>query len=244
MSSRQVQQAARNNALWCDAICRSHGVPGEFQESAWLNRRPVPRFYPNLITLSSQNHASEPLAHIQELIAGGLSGPWAVKDSFSALDLETGPFQLLFSATWIWRTPFKPVPKAHPFQWIRLIDETMLAKWEAAWNRGSNGAPGQPPRLFLPSLLEDPDIAFIAAIRGGQIIAGAIANRSEHVVGLSNVFAPEDDPLSYWAGCVAAAMDSFPRLPLVGYEHGAELALAQAVGFTQLSTLRVWMHRG
>jgi hypothetical protein len=244
MIPRQVQQAARNNALWCDTVCRSHGVPGELHEFAWLNRHPVPRYYPNLITLSSQDQVSAQLARIQELIAGGLPGPWAVKDSFCELDLGARSFELLFNATWIWRSPSKPMPQAHPIPWIRLLDETMLAKWEAAWNGGTINAPGQPPRLFLPRLLADPDIAFIAAVRGGQIVAGAIANRSDQVVGLSNVFAPEGDPLTYWVGCVAAAMDSFPRLPLVGYERGAELALAQAAGFKQLSPLRVWIYRG
>ena len=31
-------RAARNNAEWCDAVCRAHGNPGEFHDDIWLNR--------------------------------------------------------------------------------------------------------------------------------------------------------------------------------------------------------------
>jgi hypothetical protein len=37
--------------------------------------------------------------------------------------------------------------------------------------------------MFLPALLSDPDIRFIAAYTEQQIVAGAIANRTGDVVG-------------------------------------------------------------
>ena len=30
MTHDPAEMAARNNAAWCDAVCRAHGVPGEF----------------------------------------------------------------------------------------------------------------------------------------------------------------------------------------------------------------------
>jgi hypothetical protein len=59
-------------------------------------------------------------------------------------------------------------------------------------------------------------------------------------VGLSNIFGPAEGAAQVWAGCVAAASDAFPGLPLVGYEHGRELAVAQALGFEILGPLRIW----
>jgi hypothetical protein len=38
--------AARNNALWCDAVCRAHDRPGEFHDTPWLTRLGALRFYP------------------------------------------------------------------------------------------------------------------------------------------------------------------------------------------------------
>jgi hypothetical protein len=71
------------------------------------------------------------------------------------------------------------------------------------------------------------------------VVAGDIANRSGDVVGVSNVFAHADAKRS-WAGCLAASIDAFPGLPLVGYERGDELVIAQALGFEAMGPLRVW----
>jgi hypothetical protein len=244
MTPSQEEQAALNNAAWCDTLCRAHGASGEFDEAAWLNRHPVPRFYPNLVTLSSQGHAAAQLAHVQDLIASNLAGQWAVKDSFSELDLAELGFQLLFEATWLWRAPCAPLPDGtdRGIHWACLQSEAQLDRWENAWNGDpANHSSARQPRLFLPALLADPEIAFIAAYRGDELIAGAIANRTSTVVGLSNVFTPPEDAESFWMGCVATAVAHFPGRPLVGYESGPELALAQAVGFESLQNLRIWV---
>lgn len=132
----------------------------------------------------------------------------------------------------------------HGIHWVRLQDRSELAKWEKAWSGSALDHSSTPePRLFLPSLLADPDIAFVAAYQGEEIIAGTIANRTDNVIGISNLFAPPEDRVSFWVGCVATAKDSFPGLPLVGYEGGPELALAEAVGFEKLHTFRAWMYQ-
>jgi hypothetical protein len=245
MTFSRVEHAVRNNAIWCDTLCRVHGTPGEFHAAAWLNRHAVPRFYPNVVTLSPQREAAAQLAYIQDLLAANLPAPWAVKDSFYVLDLGALGFQLLFEATWIWRAPSLVTPHGHEdgIPWVRLQDEVALAKWETAWREsaGDTSLPTSPP-LFLPSLLAHPEIAFVAAYDGDKIIAGAIANRTDHVIGLSNVFTPPTESVPFWSGCVATVTESFPGLPLVGYESGPELAVAGAVGFENLQNLRVWIH--
>src|SRR5512137_115235 len=105
MPFSRIEQAARNSAIWCDTVCRTHGTPGEFYDAVWVNRHPVPRFYSNAVTLSDQRSAAMQLDHIQALLATSLPGSWSVKDSFCALDLAELGFQLLFGATWLWRAP-------------------------------------------------------------------------------------------------------------------------------------------
>jgi hypothetical protein len=242
MTLSRVEQAARNNAIWCDTICCVHGAAGEFHESVWLNRNPVPRFYPNAVTLVEQRRVAGQLAQIGEL-AATFPGQWAIKDSFAELDLAALGCQLYFEATWIWRAPSTPLPKVdhQGVQWVRLQDAAQLAQWETAWSGNPIGHSATPqPHLFLPALLADPNVAFIAAYQGSALIAGAIANRTDTVVGLSNLFAPVEDSVAFWAGCVATAQATFRGLPLVGYESGADLARAEAVGFEKLQSLRVW----
>lgn len=241
MISSRSKQAAHNNAIWCDTICRAHDIPGEFHDSLWLNRRPVPRFYSNAVTLNI-DAVSKQLAHIRNLI--GTLGTFSVKDSFCALDLAPFGFQLLFAATWLWREASRPQPTAvlEGIRWTAVQDPTELANWESAWNKLLNGDHStSPPRTFLPSLLSNKEFAFIAAYQGQEIVAGAAANQTGNVVGISNVFTPEENALPYWAGCVTAIMEAFPRLPLVGYERGEELTIARQLGFEALRPLRVWV---
>jgi hypothetical protein len=195
------------------------------------------------VTLSKTEGVPEQLDLIQNLLGEGTKQNLGIKDSFCALDLRSLGFQLLFKATWLWREPSRPKPAgvAGGLEWDIVQEPTELARWEVAWNvlLNDDHSP-QPSRVFLPSLLVDRDVAFLAARQGHQIVAGAIANRSGDVVGVSNVFTPEEDALFYWAGCVAAITDAFPGRPLVGQEWGDELEVALQLGFEALGPLRVW----
>ena len=235
-------QAARNNALWCDTICRAHGIPTEFHAQLWLSRQSVPRFYPNAVTLANPGAGSAQLAHMYQLLAEALPASAGVKDSFCTLELVPIGFHQLFEATWLWRESRPQLDRAvAQVDWFSVRDADKLAEWETAWNGGAGEQPAPPARIFPPALLADPDIVFIAASIGQRIVAGAIANRTGDVVGLSNVFAPDGAAARFWPGCVRTAMDAFAGLPLVGYEHGGELAIALAIGFEAVGPLRVWV---
>ena len=90
MLNDRIICAARNNARWCDTVCRAHGYPGEFHDDIWLNRHRVPRFYPNAGTLAERSQRQ--LELIDELLAASLPSGWAVKDSFCTLDLASRGF--------------------------------------------------------------------------------------------------------------------------------------------------------
>jgi hypothetical protein len=158
------------------------------------------------------------------------------------LDTRSGAAGIpaLFDAQWIYRSPSlqRPDGRIAGIWWTRVDRAAALTDWEAAWSGEARAEHG---RIFLPGLLANEDIAVIAAYRDQRIVAGAIANRTADVVGLSNVFVPALDGGRFWAGCVAAAVDAFPHLPLVGYEADRALAMAHALGFQTLGPLRVWV---
>jgi len=52
-------------------------------------------------------------------------------------------------------------------------------------------------------LLANPEIAFLAAIREGSIVAGAVANRGAGAVGISNLFCGGEQPPAVWAATIA-----------------------------------------
>src|SRR5919199_2699420 len=77
-----VRVAARNNAEWCDAFCRTHGIAGRFDDDAWWSAVRTPPFYPDAVTLMPGADAGRILARVD-------GGPGcSIKDSFSDLDLS------------------------------------------------------------------------------------------------------------------------------------------------------------
>ncbi|MES5823395.1 hypothetical protein [Streptomyces sp. RG80] len=227
-----VLAAARNNAQWCAAMSRSHGLAGEFGAQAWTVSSRTPPYYPDAVTLVPDADPAA-LAVTIDTDAPGAS----VKDSFADLDLTEAGFHVLFEAQWIHRPATTPAP-ASDLAWDVVGDPDTLRAWALAWDDGNGDAD-----LFRPELLDDP-ATFVLAGRSadGRIVAGAVANRSDHVVGISNVFAPHGGPDAAWPVVLDALHGLFPDLPVVGYEQGDDLAAAVRHGFEPLGPLRIWLH--
>jgi hypothetical protein len=83
-----------------------------------------------------------------------------------------------------------------------------------------------PPGLIHPSLLDEDAMLLMAGFRDEAIFAGAIANRSATVAGLTNVFSAVGDLDAAWRGSVASVAEHMGVLPLVGYERGGDLEAA------------------
>jgi hypothetical protein len=226
-----VRAAARNNAEWCEAMCRSHGLAGGFGPQAWTAAVRTPLFYPDAVTLAPGADAAALVDAIDTAAPGA-----SIKDSFADCDLTGSGFGVLFDAQWIWR-PAGPPAAGSDLDWEVVRDPARLQEWASAWDGGDGNAD-----LFGPALLEDA-ATFVLAGRSadGRVAAGAVASRSDQVVGVSNVFALEDEA-DAWPGVLAALHELFPSVPVVGYEHGEDLAAAARHGFEPLGPLRVWMH--
>jgi hypothetical protein len=224
MIDDRARTAARNNAEWCEAMCRAHGLPGDFGPRAWTNPRRTPLLYPDAVTLSEDDTAG-----------GGCS----VKDSFASLDLSGAGFDVLFEARWLHRPAGTPAPAPPPgVAWAPLTTPAELAEWATAWDADEG-----PSALFRPELLADPSVTFLAgrSASDGRVVAGAVVNVGGGAAGLSNVFTTSGDTDAAWAGCVSSLSRLWPGLPAVGYEQGADLTSAVRHGYEEVGALRVWL---
>ena len=160
-----------------------------------------------------------------------LTRPWSFKDAFCTLDVSSEGFEILFEAQWIWRDPAKV---KCPDSWMQVKWPAQLRRWEAAW--AANGSP-TPVTVFREPLLADKNVFVMAQVHNGEVVGGAIANLSDEVMGLSNVFGAS-------FSIAADAVQSLnSELPVVGYERGDDLIAAKACGFTEIAPLRVWLTR-
>ncbi|MFJ8752614.1 hypothetical protein ACIREO_25245 [Streptomyces sp. NPDC102441] len=227
-----IRAAARNNAEWCAAMSRSHGPAGAFEARSWISPARTPLYHPDAVTLAPGADPAALAARIDTTTPGA-----SVKDSFADLDLTEFGFQILFAAQWIHRPAGEPAT-APDLAWDVVADTDLLRAWALAWDDGNGNA-----HLFRPGLLDTPATSVIAGRSAdGQVVAGAVASRSEQVVGISNVFATYGGPDAAWPVVLDAAHRLFPRLPVVGYEHGDDLAAALRHGFEAIGPLRIWVH--
>ncbi|WP_258309316.1 hypothetical protein [Streptomyces sp. CG 926] len=228
---KALRRAATNNAAWCEAVCRAHGLSPRYDgEQLWFSARRTPPMYPDAVTL-------EPAVSARSVVRGvDIASPGcSVKDSFADLDLVGDGFEVLFEAQWIHRPAGAPMPEpdaeAAGLEWSEVADAEELAAWEAAFE-GGDGSGGD--RTFRPALLRD-GIVFLAGRADGRIVAGAVASTGGGVVGVSNLFGPA------WPGVLGAVCARWPGLDVVGYEHGEDLETAVRAGFTAIGPLRVWL---
>ena len=253
--------AVVSNAAWCDAVCRSHGFPGTFSSRLWTSPQHSIRIYPHAITLSPQVTAPE---------LGNLPRSAGVKDSFSRLDLEPAGFEVLFQASWIMHDgAIAAAPDwDSDLTWDKITSTRELDAWQTAWagedddsDDDSDDSGDDHGLLFRPELLADPRCAILAcrtasatggaagsatggaagSATGGGIRGGAISYTANGVAGLSNVFSAGLPEARVWASVGPAVAALRPGLPIIGYEHGADLETARQAGFRALGPLRVWI---
>ncbi len=191
------------------SICEARGSPGEFSATLWLHRQGTPPFYPDVVTLTGSDTASEQEEAIAVLVRSR-KGEWSVKDSYAALDLAPLGFEVLFEAEWIGiEADHIPAAQEQPLTWKRIATAQELQDWERAWGAG---APSQTPHIFVEPLLRNPDIVFLAAFDGDALCGGGILNRQADVVGHSNVFAIRKRERTIRTGLLQKAAEIFPGL--------------------------------
>ena len=230
-----VAAAAANNAAWCHAVCRTHGLVPVAAADAWTSAARTPPLYPDAVTLQREVSIPDLLARIDA------SAGCSIKDSFASLDLESHGFSVLFDAEWIARPPRSGSPGGDAKTgWSVIEDSVAFAEWERAW-RGEVGLAD----VLRPALLAEESVHVLAERDDHDwVVAGAVLNRSSGVVGISNFFvADRADTSASWASCVGIAVALFPGSTLVGYESGAALGVARSHGFDAGGPLRVWIRQ-
>jgi hypothetical protein len=225
MMDPRLAAAVHNNACWCDVVCRSHCLPTVLSEQMWMAPNGSPRLYPDAVTLSPRLTADFVLSRIDT------SPGCTVKDSFADLDLSAHGFIVLFDARWLFRAAASPTTRPR-LGWERVTSEDDLERWAAA---------AELDRIIRPELLRNGTVRVLAVRDEHAVRAGAIVNRTGATVGVSNVFTTAMSTASAWRDLPAAVGDAFADAPIVGYEHGNELAAALKSGFEALAPLRVWL---
>lgn len=212
-------------------MCFAHGTVGRFLVHTWVNAEPVPRFYPNVVSLTTgAADIDEQRQIVDMLLKSNLPGRWAVKDSFKTLDIARRGFDVLFEASWI------RLPSSRPDSTVAGFPRSGALVSGLSWERAKPGGEAFPAALF-----SDDNFAMFSGSRNGSVVAGGTLYRADGVVGISNVAADVDEAPAVWRDLAILAASTFPDMPLVGYESGDELKAAHKAGFEIGDPLRIWV---
>lgn len=224
--------AVLNNSQWCQAVARAFGAESFLTPELWFSPSPLPRFYPNLITVSPTSKEAA-AAKIQELLSLELGDEFGIKDSFSNLNIEQMGFRAAINGQWVYLA--SAVAICQPNTELRTVKTANdLVSWESSWANGS--VINQ--RTFCDGLLDEKDLVFIHDHNRKR---GCVLNRTGDVVGISNVFDAGGDSKSALADCISFAKTRFPDFPIVGWAPVSEENTYVSLGFEAIGSLRVWI---
>jgi hypothetical protein len=216
-------RAAVDGALaWYVDLYAAHGVPAELSDGVFAALAPAPPLHSSVITVEPD----VPGDLLRRRVAAAPDS--GVADNFHDQDLGDAGLSLLFSATWLHRPA---TASTLPPGWSRVTSAGGLAAWNAA---------GDTDGVVLPGLVGRATFAVLEHRDADGITAGCIASLGTGAVYLSNVHAAPGHDCD-WEQVVDAASATYPGRPLVGYEHGDDLAAARAVGFDEVGAKRVWV---
>jgi hypothetical protein len=216
--------AVRENATWCDLVCRLSRLTPSADASMWWTTRRAPERFPDAVTLTPTASVYDALSRIDN------SAGASVKDSFATLDLEPDGYSALFDATWIARPP---AGVSGPPPLMKIADKFRFGAWRHAAGVTEDSLPN--------GILRAAGVTVVGAHTPDGFTGGGILHHTRiggaEVVGLSNAFGS-------FAAVADTALAMFPGSWIVGYERGDELPQAVAQGFLETGPLRVWMRSG
>ncbi|MEH6476969.1 MAG: hypothetical protein V7727_14860 [Sneathiella sp.] len=228
MANSKTMLAIQNNAEWCLRIWQCHGLRTFQEKNLWFCPADVPAFYPNLITM--RQGVADITGEIAKARTEYASQNFSVKDSFAETDLQELNLHRLFDANWLFLSPGHNKLPASNLDWAPITSDFELGIWETHWDAREGGCKS----IFLPALLADPSVKFLAGRLEGNIEAGFITNITGPVVGVSSTFGMYED-------CIAHAAFQFPNYSIVSYENVETVSEATSQGFEITGDLAVWV---
>ncbi len=229
MDSHWLNEAVLNNAALCDAVAASHGISTNWNESVWFSEHPTPPRYPNIITIKRGSLVDEQI----NVVRPQLPLSWAIKDSFSELELKDDGFAIAFDAHWYCRMPNQKTSEktTSDLHLETVKTQSELDQWVSAW--------GEEDGIFNLSLIENDAIELVYIRREGTIVAGMATNQSSDSIGISNAFGQQNDMLL----CADLVAEKHLQHGIVGYGDEAEVAALSEVGFKEIGDLRIWVRK-
>ena len=208
---------------WYDDIFDLHRIAVGSDGALWWAEGAPPRWHSAVKTLVPTTDPSGALLRMERHPHG------TIADSYGLLDLTSQRFDLLFAATWLHH---RGVASGAPTPgWNRVLDSDVMARWNQ--HHATVGV--------LPSdLWTHPRFTVLARHDGDVLTGGAILHDAGTVVGLSNTWSSDDNPIDPRV-LLDIAADTYLGRAVVDDAWGRDLEAMLDAGFEPLGPQHVWV---
>lgn len=243
-SAEDVQAAAaRNLASWHDTSLRALGCDSRWSEDLWWSEGPTPVIYLSVITLAPGDPEDQ-ARRIAATVRTAPSGPFAVWDSFAALDLgEAGLVRRPLEAWFVRDVGTWPAPPDPPGLVVEEVDTAdALATFEAATLEGFEGPEGVGRfEQHAPGILADPAMHAYAGSLDGRVVSVSMAYVSADVVGVYGVATVRGfRRRGFGATLTWRAAAAAPDHPAVLQPSAEGVGMYRSLGFRLRARSRPW----
>lgn len=236
--NEKLKKAILNNNDLYEAVFSAQNIGFLRSDSIWYSLEKTPPFYSNIVTTSENWQPDEIFSSIEANFKRANWSKWSIKDSFASLNLKNHGFKKLFDAQWLYleAAKFTPANKSLDIRYEIVNSEKMLTDWRTAWDNDEKLG----KEIFLPAMLDNSEIYFIAGYKDEKIVSGCLINETADVLGISNFFAP-DSKFEYWSEIIKFVYDSIAFSDIVGYEREDFVKKLRTLGFEAIGDLSVWL---
>ena len=214
----------RENAAWCDLVCRLHRFTPEGDGRLWWSARRTPDLFPDAVTLVPDVSVLDVLGRIND----------SVRHVGQGLLCDARPH-----GPGVDCALRRDVGHASTRARARTTGRVHVRRRAARSSRSRPGVvPGAARRgCCQPGCDACPESPCLAAkaMPGSPTVRSCTAQRSAALPSPAS-----GTPSGAWADIADAVSHRHPEAWIVGYERGADLDAALAAGFTAIGPLRVW----
>ncbi len=244
--ARATRAMALNCSAWTESSVRRLGVPAFQTRSLWWREPGGSPIYLAALIFDPHTPDQRILDELNQVHSAWGTSPILLYDCWATRDLSAVGYERRFETPWYLR-PASPIatsvlPAGLSIEIVTTSDQ--LADFERASRLGFEMSETDPPARFgqhAEATLEDPDMHYLNARLGGQVVASTIAYATEDMLGIYGISTlPPFRRRGYGTALVQAAVALRPDLPASVHPDPPSVPMYTCWGFTRAKEIAAW----
>jgi len=240
---------ALNVVAWTEASIRCFGVRTFRTGGLWWRAPGGSPIYLHAAIIDPHAPDAELHANLQHAQTAWAGKGLHIWDCWATRDLSSLGFRRQWQSTWYWRPPSAPLPASDLPPGL-IIETVTTVDQLAAFEQATVAGFAEPDETVAPvaafsqhaaATLDDPDMVYLNARLGRQVVASVIAHATGDALGLYGLSTlPSFRRRGYASALVAAVVALRPDLPVCVQPDPPTVPIYTRIGFVPGGQIAAW----